>query len=135
MRRDPWTLARPGWLRKRQHPQDITAPMRGHARRAETARPCALSTLAPACLVRGVHAAAHASNIADVRGKLPKAPWSEPCPVCHRLTTDAIAVGRRLVWFQCTECRTVWRASKSTGRSESESPPPPEEPSRDGLGS
>lgn len=46
---------------------------------------------------------------------MPKAPWSEPCPVCQRLTTDAIAVGRRLVWFQCTECRTVWRGSKSDG--------------------
>jgi hypothetical protein len=34
--------------------------------------------------------------------------------VCQRLTTDAIAVGRRLVWFQCAECRTVWRASKDT---------------------
>ena len=46
---------------------------------------------------------------------VPKAPWSEPCPVCQRLATDAIAVGRRLVWFQCTECRTVWRASRTNG--------------------
>jgi hypothetical protein len=35
--------------------------------------------------------------------------------VCQRLATDAIAVGRKLVWFQCTECRTVWRASRTNG--------------------
>jgi hypothetical protein len=52
--------------------------------------------------------------------------------VCQRLTTDAIAVGRRLVWFQCPECRTVWRGSKTDGTKGAEQPDPTQTPAVNG---